>query len=252
MFTLGRSVFKNLTTMSDLAKFSNGNLHYYPEYDYYVTGLRFTNELYTSLTRSCAWEAVFRIRTSAGFNQIQSLGNRIIKQKTLDLVLCPSIDKDRVITYELERASEVSLDENKRQLVGEQRHLFIQSALLYSTAEGERRIRVHNAAIPLTNIPTLPFEYLDTSAAALFYARSALQRLTVNEGNFMSIQSQLDQNLRAIIAAHAKAKSLQSGSRGHQGAQQELSETLQYLQLYMRGMLRTPILAPILQTPPKS
>lgn len=69
-FTLGKGVFKNLNTMSDLAKYSSGNLFYYPEFDYYTAGLKFTNELYNSLTRSCAWEACFRIRTSAGFNQI--------------------------------------------------------------------------------------------------------------------------------------------------------------------------------------
>ena len=64
--------------------------------------------------------------------------------------------------------------------MSEQRHMFVQTALLYSTAEGERRIRVHNAAIPLTNIPNLPFEYLDTSALALYWARSAIARSLLN------------------------------------------------------------------------
>ena len=76
--------------------------------------------------------------------------------------------------YEIERTPESSTDPEKRQLMAAQRHLYIQSALLYTTSEGERRIRVHNAAVPLTNIPYLPFEYLDTSALALYLARSAI------------------------------------------------------------------------------
>lgn len=68
--------------------------------------MKFTNELYNCLTRKNAWEAVFRIRTSAGFNQISTLGNYLIKQKTADLMLSPTIDKDRVYIYELERQSE--------------------------------------------------------------------------------------------------------------------------------------------------
>ena len=68
VFTIGKGVYKNLQTMADLARYSNGNLFYYPEYEYYESGLKFTNELYNSLTRSCAWEAVFRVRTSTGFN----------------------------------------------------------------------------------------------------------------------------------------------------------------------------------------
>lgn len=54
-----------------------------------------------------AWEAVFRIRTSAGFSQVSSLGNIQIKLKTTDLVLCPSIDQDRCIAYEIEKVDQI-------------------------------------------------------------------------------------------------------------------------------------------------
>ena len=58
--------------------------------------------------------------------------------------------------------------------------MFVQTALLYSTSDGERRIRVLNAAVPLTNIHHLPFDYLDTSALALYWARSAIHRAQIN------------------------------------------------------------------------
>ena len=183
VFTVGKGVFKNVQTMSDLPRYSNGSLYYYPEYEYYESGLKFTNDLYNSLTRSCGWEAVFRVRTSTGFNQIGSYGNKLVKQKTADLILCPVIDKDRILVYELERENDSDKPE-KRRLMADQKHMYVQSALLYSTSEGERRIRVHNAAIPLTNIPNLPFDYLDTSALALFWARVAISRSTINQGNF--------------------------------------------------------------------
>lgn len=57
-------------------------------------------------------------------------------------------------------------------------HLYIQSALLYSTSEGERRIRVHNIAVPLTNMKHLPFEYLDVTATVHYLARIALARVS--------------------------------------------------------------------------
>ena len=84
------------------------------------------------------------------------------------------LDKDRVFTYELERQSESSLAVEKRNVIANQTHMYIQSALLYSTAEGERRIRVHNACYPLTNIKHLPFDYMDTTAVAAFWSRSAI------------------------------------------------------------------------------
>jgi len=100
--------------MSDLPRYSNGSLYYYPEYEYYESGLKFTNELYNSLTRSCGWEAVFRVRTSTGFNQIGSYGNKLVKQKTTDLILCPVIDKDRILVYELERENDSDKPEKRR------------------------------------------------------------------------------------------------------------------------------------------
>ena len=57
-------------------------------------------------------------------------------------------------------------------------HLYIQSALVYSTSDGERRIRVHNLAVPLTNMKHLPFEYLDVTATVHYLARIALSRVT--------------------------------------------------------------------------
>lgn len=67
--------YKNLANLADLAKFSSGSLYYYPEYSARCHGMKFSNELYHCLTRRVAWEAVFRIRTSTGFNQIASYGN---------------------------------------------------------------------------------------------------------------------------------------------------------------------------------
>ena len=111
--------------MSDLARFSNGSMFYYPNYEYYQSGLKFTNELYNSLTRSCAWEAVFRVRTSACFNQIGTFGNFLVKKKTNDLILCPIIDKDRILVYELEREADDNNRPERRRLMADQKHLFI-------------------------------------------------------------------------------------------------------------------------------
>lgn len=76
-------------------------------------GLKLSNELYHTLTRKTAWEAVFRIRTSVGYNQITSYGNIQIKAKTTDLILCPTIDSDRIIVYEVEKNDMVNEDPNR-------------------------------------------------------------------------------------------------------------------------------------------
>jgi protein transport protein SEC24 len=64
----GQGQYKNLANLSDLAKKSSGALYYYQEYSGRTLAMKFSNELYHCLTRKNAWEAVFRIRTSAGFS----------------------------------------------------------------------------------------------------------------------------------------------------------------------------------------
>lgn len=141
-----------------------------------MNGLKFSNELYHCLIRKVAWEGVFRIRVSFGFSQVASYGNIQIKAKTADLILCPTIDSDRIIVYEIEKNDLITEDPVKAAR-RDQSHLYIQSALLHSSSDGERRIRVYNLAVPLTNMKHLPFEHIDVNATTLFFARMALSRV---------------------------------------------------------------------------
>lgn len=67
VFTHGKNQYKNLQTFSDLARKSSGNLYYYPEFNARTFGTKFYSELYHNLIRRTAWEGVFRIRVSLGF-----------------------------------------------------------------------------------------------------------------------------------------------------------------------------------------
>lgn len=67
------------------------------------------------MTRKIAWEAVFRIRLSHGYQQLESYGNIQIKNKTVDLILCPTIDSDRVFAYDFEKSpDETAPDQSGR------------------------------------------------------------------------------------------------------------------------------------------
>lgn len=93
----------------------------------------------------------------------------------------------------------------------------------------------------MTNIKHLPFDYIDPSAIALYMVRSALTRQTLNNYNFGSVQTQIECQLQALCRAHAK---LTQGTPS-QVAPGTLSELLQFLALYVFGMLKTPLISPI-------
>jgi hypothetical protein len=85
-----------------------------------------------------------------------------------------------VIAYEIEKTDPSVAgngEDPNRTARRDTSHLYVQSALLYSTSEGERRIRVHNVAIPVTNMKHLPFEYIDVTAMSHYFCRLALSRV---------------------------------------------------------------------------
>jgi protein transport protein SEC24 len=81
-----------------------------------------------------------------------------------------------VIIYEIEK-NDLTNEDPTRASRTDVSHLYIQSALLHTSSNGERRIRVHNMAVPLTNMKHLPFEFMDVNATTLYFARMALSRV---------------------------------------------------------------------------
>ena len=96
----------------------------------------------------------------------------------MDLVLCPTIDNDRcyAYTFENEKAGENEADQSGRLQRINKNFLFVQSALLYSSSEGQRRIRCHNIAIPLTNSISEAYDFIDITATTFYLTRKALAR----------------------------------------------------------------------------
>jgi protein transport protein SEC24 len=163
----GQNVFKNVGTLADLSRYTHGRLYYYSNFNSYQHGIKLDQELYIALTAKSAWEAVGRVRVSGGFKQVSTLGNYLVKARTNDLLSLPVCDEYRNIYYELQKVETTGEGEKKQKKnynVDQETHMFVQTALLYTSAEGERKIRVHNLAMPYTNVTTDPYENSDVNS----------------------------------------------------------------------------------------
>ena len=72
-----------------------------------------------------------------------------------------TVDADKTIAVALEHAR--TLDDRQ--------YAFIQSAILYTTREGQRRVRVHNLALKVVTLAGNVFQYADMDAAVSFLLR---------------------------------------------------------------------------------
>jgi len=81
----------------------------------------------------------------------------------------------------------------------------------------------------------LPYEYLDVTAVAAFLSRLAIHRQSTNL-NFQVTRSTIEMYLTNIVRAYAKSHSNLN--------KQQLPENLQYLVMYVLGLLKQGFMSP--------
>ncbi|CRH00749.1 protein transport protein Sec24A, putative [Plasmodium relictum] len=134
----------DLATIYPLIKNSGGSLYYYPQFNVHQYNEKLREELLFALTTETAWESVMRIRISRGWKITNWYGN--FQFRGVDLLALPNCHSSQSFSII------VDLEEN----VVQDSVVYVQSALLYTNSNGERRIRLHTYALPVTqNIKTI-------------------------------------------------------------------------------------------------
>lgn len=132
--------YMDLAALGELPKFTSGSLHSYVSFNYEKDGPRFETQLNKVLTQETAFEAVMRIRCTKGMRITNFYGNFSIRGT--DLMALPNVNSESIFGFDLAH-DEVNIASN---------YVTVQAALLYTSSEGQRRIRVMTQAIPVTSL----------------------------------------------------------------------------------------------------
>ncbi|KAJ2796245.1 COPII subunit, partial [Coemansia guatemalensis] len=157
-----------METVSSLARYTGGSVFHYPTFmaARRPETERLTRELRQHLAADIGLEAVLRIRASKGLRMAAYYGNFFLR--SLDLLALPNVTPNHSYGVDLE------IEETLTAPV-----VYFQTALLHTTAQGERRIRVSTLAVPTTeNIHTV-FHHADQVAIASLLAKKAVDRALV-------------------------------------------------------------------------
>jgi len=155
--------YMDLAALGELAKYTAGSMHSYPMFQKEQDGPRFEAQLKQILTQKTAFESVMRIRCTKGMRITNFYGNFYIRGT--DLMALPNCNHDSVFGFDL-----VHEDPNLAAS-----HVTVQAALLYTSSEGERRIRVMTQAIPVTGLLTEVVASVDADAATCLMAKQAVE-----------------------------------------------------------------------------
>ncbi|XP_024431099.2 protein transport protein Sec24A [Desmodus rotundus] len=159
--------FSDLASLGCISRYSAGSVYYYPSYHHQhnpVQVQKLQKELQRYLTRKIGFEAVMRIRCTKGLSIHTFHGNFFVR--STDLLSLPNVNPDA--GYAVQMSVEESLTDT--QLVS------FQSALLYTSSKGERRIRVHTLCLPVVSTLNEVFLGADVQAISGLLANMAVDR----------------------------------------------------------------------------
>ncbi|KAM7441154.1 Protein transport protein Sec24B [Porites harrisoni] len=159
--------YADIATLMCASKYSGGSVMYYPDFHAVrnpAAAEKFENEFVRYLTRKIGFEAVMRVRCTKGLSIHTFHGNFFVR--STDLVSLPNVSPDSGFSMQID--IEDSLTDSNIAV--------FQSALLYTSTKGERRIRVHTLALPITNKLADIYATADVQAIATLLAKMAVDR----------------------------------------------------------------------------
>ncbi|KAL1921511.1 uncharacterized protein VTP21DRAFT_11227 [Calcarisporiella thermophila] len=214
------SAYVDVATLSVLPSQTGGDTYFYPQFVRSRDGTRLTHDIKHNLLREHGQDAVMRIRCSTGLKVVEHLGHFHSRNPT-DLELA-GIDADK--------AFGVILGYDER--LDDKQPAHIQCALLYTTKEGSRRVRVHNLAVGVTNLVGNVFRHAEADASVNLLLKGAFNQAL--EKPLKDVREALTERCAKILAAYRK-NCASSTSPG----QLILPEAYKLLPLYTLTMLKS-------------
>jgi len=205
----------DVASLGHLCRVTGGSLYRYYNFNTTLDFAQLHNDLRWNVTRPQGLEAVMRVRASAGLG-VADYGGFYCKRTPTDVDL-PALDCDKAI----------SVDLRYEEKLNDGQDAFVQCALLYTTTHGERRIRVHTLALPVSSVLGNVFRASDLEAQTCDMIRKASAKLLTGS---CSLQGAKDAALRTTVdTLHAYRKFCASNNST---GQLILPEGLKVLPLY--------------------
>lgn len=226
LFLFAQSQF-DVATVGEVAKGSGGHIYYYgPGLAAEELGHRLYPDLTKNLARGTGYDALMRVRCSAGLSVKAYEGHlRVVEGRDVEL---PTVDSDKTIACLLQH--DESLPDKARAV--------FQAALLYTTHQGQRRIRVHTLQLPISSaLPSI------VRSADVYTSVALMARHAIKEVSRVSLQAGRNALVTgAVFPLYSYRKNCSPSPAP--ATQLVLPDSLQLLPALTLGLLKNPIFRP--------
>ncbi|WOG83090.1 hypothetical protein DCAR_0102264 [Daucus carota subsp. sativus] len=209
----------DIASISVIPRTTGGQVYYYYPFSAVSDPAKLYNDLRWNITRPQGFEAVMRVRSSQGL-QVQEYSGNFCKRIPTDVDL-PAIDCDKTIM--------VTLKHDEKLQDGAE--CSFQCALLYTTVDGQRRIRVSTLSLPCTTILSNLFRSADLDTQfACFLKHAAIE---IPSSPLLQIREQMTTLCINILHSYRKFCATVSSA-----GQLILPEALKLLPLYTLALIK--------------
>ncbi|KAI9787661.1 MAG: COPII subunit [Geoglossum umbratile] len=198
------SSYQDVASLSNLPRYTGGQTWFYPGWNAARTedAIKFAREFSDYLSAEIALEAVMRVRATTGLRMSTFYGNFF--NRSSDLCAFPAFPRDQGYVVE------VAIDESLTK-----QYVCMQTAILHTTCNGERRIRVMTLSLPTTTNLADVYASADQTAITTFFSHKAVER-ALNSG-LEAARDALQAKLIELLQTYRKE--LAGGNMGGGGLQ---------------------------------
>jgi protein transport protein SEC24 len=156
------NAYIDVATLGCLSTITGGDTYMFPNFNGARDGIRLQGEIRRLVSRPFGFNALMRVRCSSGLRISEHFGNFHMKNST-DLEIA-GIDSEKAVGILVKHDGKLD----------ERTEASFQVALLYTTADGRRRVRVHNFSTPVTSLLGNVFRWADMDTTINFLSKGAI------------------------------------------------------------------------------
>ncbi|KAF2718450.1 beta-sandwich domain of Sec23/24 [Polychaeton citri CBS 116435] len=215
--------YLDIATIGFVAEKTGGETFYFPNWTYPRDCLRLAKEISHNVQCEQGYAALMKVRCSNGLQVAHYSGNFTQHTFGADLEMANIRDDTGLcVTFSYDGKLDPKFDAH------------FQSALLYTTSTGERRVRCSNLVATVSETARDSMRLVDQDAVITVLAKEAASKVAIDGRSMSDVRKALQDKTTDILAGYRKHF---SGS--HPQGQLVLPENLKEFAMYVLGLIKS-------------